>query len=128
MKPPLTSAQFQSIRRCLHPDSQNSVSKETLERAFVAFNDLEYALTGKRSVVSQPLLSGGPYANLNELWKRGWTRALVDELLSPPDRMERAVPSGRPSPRYALARVKEAEGGDKFTRGRKQPARRIGAP
>jgi hypothetical protein len=109
----------------LHPDSRNTVSDEVLARAFIAFNALEYALTGKQSAVKQPLVSGGPYATLNDLWKRGWTRTLVDELLSPPDRTARAVPSGRSVPRYGLARVKETEAGDTFKRGRKQPPRAL---
>jgi hypothetical protein len=54
---------YNLLRRCLHPDSRNSVSDEVLHKAWLAFRDLE-ALTYDKSKIPPPLP-----ADLNELWR-----------------------------------------------------------
>lgn len=51
------------LRRCLHPDSRNSVSDEMLHKAWLAFRNLE-ALTYDKSKIPAPMP-----ADLNELWR-----------------------------------------------------------
>jgi hypothetical protein len=51
------------LRRCLHPDSRNSVSDEILHKAWLAFRNLE-ALTYDKSKIPPPLPK-----DLNELWR-----------------------------------------------------------
>lgn len=51
------------LRRCLHPDSRQSVSDEILHKAWLAFRNLE-ALTYDKSKIPPPLP-----ADLNELWR-----------------------------------------------------------
>jgi len=54
---------YNLFRRCLHPDSRNSVSDEILHKAWLAFRNLE-ALTYDKSKVPPPLPK-----TLDDLWR-----------------------------------------------------------
>lgn len=54
---------YNLLRRCLHPDSRNSVSDEILHKAWLAYRNLE-ALTYDKSKLPPPLP-----ADLSELWR-----------------------------------------------------------
>jgi hypothetical protein len=84
-EPIFTPDQFQTIVRWLHPDSRMSTSDEMLARAFVLVANAEFALTGKRAHQVQPRLSVEPLTSLPGLYRRGWTKDLVRELLGSPD-------------------------------------------
>jgi hypothetical protein len=45
-KPPFTAAEFTTILRCLHPDSRNSITAETLGEAFRLFQARKIQLSG----------------------------------------------------------------------------------
>uniref|UniRef100_UPI003F4925DD hypothetical protein n=1 Tax=Amycolatopsis sp. CA-096443 TaxID=3239919 RepID=UPI003F4925DD len=58
----------------------------------------------------------GPYVGIAELRERGWSRAMITELLGPPDETE-CNPGGRNAPRVKLfdwIRVVGTEGTDLF--------------
>lgn len=60
----------------------------------------------------------GPYVGVTELRERRWSRAMIAELLGPPDSTE-CNPGGRNAPRVKLfdrIRVEGTEGTDLFHR------------